>query len=188
MFESFGNYILKGVVTFALLVLSSYEGNDASFRSFAVSYLDGSVNVELYLDSAFENDFEEIFNTGKSIDIWFKASVSSQGTVLQEETFSHNVEYNPLIDSYLLTKGDNRQPIVCESYNSLINELSQVKWHFRRLKSVSDYDFLITSHLEKVYFEHMDKEFNLMLLWKNKSPKYKEKIRIDVATENWKGK
>lgn len=181
MFESLGNYILKGVVTFALLVLSSYEGNDASFRSLAGSYLDGNVNIEIYLDSAFENDFEEIFNTGKSIDIWFTASVSSQGTVLEEDTFSHNVKYNPLTDTYLLKKGEVGVPIVCENYAALIRELSYVTWRFRRLKSVSDYDFLITSHLDKVYFEHMDKEFNLMLLWKNKSPRFKEKIRIEIS-------
>lgn len=182
MFESLGNLILKGVITFTLLVLSSYEGNDASFKALQVNYLEGAIAIEVELDSAFENDFEEIFKTGKSIDIWFNTSVSSKGTVLEEEDFSHNVTYNPLLNSYLLKKGSTHETIVCEDYQCLIKELSLIEWHFRRLKSVSDYDFAISAHLDKIYFEEMDKNFNLMLLWKNKTPRLKE--RIDVNTNN----
>lgn len=181
MFESLGNYIIKGVITFGLLILSSYEGNDARFSSLRISQFEGAIGIELNLESAFENDFEEIFKTGKSIDIWFHASVSSQGVVLEEEEFSHNVTYNPLLDSYLLKKGSGDESIVCENYTSLVSELSQIKWHFRRLKSVSDYDFNIDAHLEKIYFEEMNKEFNLMLLWKNKSPRLKERIKLREA-------
>ena len=181
MFESLGSYILKGVITFGLLVLSSYEGNDANFRSLQVSNLDGAIGIELFLENAFENDFEEIFKTGKSIDIWFHASVSSKGVVLEEEDFSHNVTYNPLLDSYLLKKSLTNESIVCEDYQYLMLELSKVKWHFRRLRSVSDYDFSISSHLDKIYFEQMDKEFNLMLLWKNKTPRLKERIKVNIS-------
>jgi len=181
MFESLGNYILKGVITFGLLVLSSYEGNDAVFKSLQIDYLEGAIGIELYLDSAFENDFEEIFKTGKSIDIWFHTSVSSQGVVLEEEEFSHNVTYNPLLDSYLLKKGSNDEAIVCEDYQCLLEELSKVNWHFRRLRSVSDYDLNIYAYLEKIYFEDMDKEFNLMLLWKNKTPRFKERIKVNLS-------
>ncbi len=181
MFESFGNYILKGVITFGLLILSSYEGNDARFSSLRLTYLEGAIGIELNLDSAFENDFEEIFKTGKSIDIWFHTSVSSKGVVLEEEEFSHNVTYDPLLDSYLLIKGSTNESIVCENYQCLVEELSKIKWHFRRLKSVSDYDLDIYAHLDKIYFEDMDKEFNLMLLWKNKSPRLKERIKLDNA-------
>ncbi len=179
MFESFGNYILKGVITFGLLILSSYEGNDARFSSLQVTPLDGAISIELNLDSAFDNDFEEIFKTGKSIDIWFHTSVSSKGVVLEEEDFSHKVTYNPLLDSYLLIKGSANESIVCEDYQCLVEELSLVKWHFRRLRSVSDYDLDIYAYLEKIYFEDMDKEFNLMLLWKNKSPRLKERIKLE---------
>ncbi len=179
MFESLGNYILKGVLTFGILLLSSYEGNDAVFNSLRVAYLEGAIALEINLDNAFENDFEEIFKTGKSIDIWFHTSVSSKGVILEEEEFSHNVTYNPLLDSYLLIKGPNSESFVCEDFQCLIDELSQVEWHFRRLKSVSDYDFHIFAHLDKIYFEEMDKDFNLMLLWKNKTPRLKEKIRLE---------
>ena len=178
MFESLGNYILKGVITFGLLILSSYEGNDAKFSSLQISYLEGAVGVEISLDDAFENDFEEIFKTGKSIDIWFNTSVSSQGVILEEEEFSHCVTYNPLLDSYLLIKGSTNESIVCENFQCLVEELSKINWHFRRLRSVSNYDFNIYAHLDKIYFEDMDKEFNLMLLWKNKSPRLKERIRV----------
>lgn len=180
MFESLGNYIVKGVITFTLLVMSSYEGNDASFRALQVTYLEGAIGIDVEMDSAFDNDFEEIFKTGKSIDIWFNTSVSSKGTVLEEQNFSHNVTYNPLLDSYLLKKGSTNESIVCEDYQCLIKELSKVKWHFRRLRSVSDYDFSIDAHLDKIYFEQMDKDFNLMLLWKNKRPRMKERIKVNT--------
>ncbi len=180
MFESLGNYILKGVITFTLLVLSSYEGNDATFKALQINYLEGAIGIEVQLESAFENDFEEIFKTGKSIDIWFNTSVSSQGIVLEEQDFSHNVTYDPLLDSYLLIKGSTNESLVCEDYQCLVKELSTIKWHFRQLRSVSDYDFSINAHLEKIYFEQMDKEFNLMLLWKNKSPRLKERIKVNT--------
>lgn len=180
MFESLGNYILKGVITFTLLVLSSYEGNDASFEAFQINYLDGAIAIEVQLESAFENDFEEIFKTGKSIDIWFNASVSSKGIVLEEEDFSHKVTYNPLLDSYLLKKGSTKDLVVCENFQCLVAELSKVQWHFRRLRSVSDYDFTIYAHLDKIYFEQMDKDFNLMLLWKNKTPRLSERIKVNI--------
>lgn len=181
MFESIGNYIVKGVITFGLLLLSSYEGNDATFRSLQIEYLDSSIGIEVFLDSAFENDFEEIFKTGKSIDIWFNASVKSQGVTLEEERFSHNVTYNPLLDSYLLKKGSTNKTVICETFDCLIENLSHVTWKFRRLRSVSDYDFSISAHLDKIYFKQEDKDFNLMLLWKNKTPRLKETIRINIT-------
>ena len=116
MFESLGKYILKGVITFTLLVLSSYEGNDATFKALQINYLEGAIGIEVQLESAFENDFEEIFKTGKSIDIWFNTSVSSQGIVLEEQDFSHNVTYDPLLDSYFLIKGLTNESLVFEDF------------------------------------------------------------------------
>ncbi|MBI9031095.1 hypothetical protein JEZ13_03675 [bacterium] len=179
MFESIGNHILKGIITFGLLVFSSYEGNDASFRSLRVNYYEGLIGIELNLDGAFENDFEEIFKTGKSIDIWFKVDVSSQGVVLEEELFSHNVTYDPLLDSYLLKRGSTDDSIICSSYNNLKEELSLIIWDFRRLRSVDDYDLSITAYMEKIYFSENGDDFNLMLLWKNKTPRFKQKIRVN---------
>lgn len=183
MFESIGNHILKGIITFGLLVFSSYEGNDASFRSLRVNYYEGMIGIELNLEGAFENDFEEIFKTGKSIDIWFKVDVSSQGVVLEEELFSYNVTYDPHLDSYLLIRGSDDESIICSSYDKLKSELSLIKWDFRRLKSVDNYDFSISAYMEKLYFSENGDDFNLMLLWKNKRPRMKQQIRLDYLID-----
>ncbi len=173
--------IVSGLVSLSMAIFSSYQGNDAVFSFLYANLQENHITITAELENAFENDFEEIFKTGKSIDIWFHTSVSSKGVVLEEEEFSHNVTYDPLLDSYLLIKGSTNESIVCENYQCLVEELSKIKWHFRRLKSVSDYDLDVYAHLDKIYFEDMDKEFNLMLLWKNKSPRLKERIKLDNA-------
>ncbi len=181
MFESFGNSIVKGLMTFTLLLFSSYEGNDASFSHIYFSYDSNTIVVESRLESAFENDFDKLFKIGKEISVNFIVTVEVAGSKIEEEYFTHDVIYNSLEDTFLLKKSEINKTYICQSYDILIDELSKIEWEFNRMRSVDNYVITIRSYLDEVYFEQMDKEFNLMLLWKNKQPQIKERVNINYA-------
>ena len=72
MFQSLANKLITGVLSLSMLLLSSYQGNEAEFSELYFSFLGDGVLLRTKLVNAFENDFEEIFKCGKTIDIFFK--------------------------------------------------------------------------------------------------------------------
>lgn len=182
MFGNIGNSILKGMVTLTLLFLSSYEGNNAEFKNLEVSTSGNRVTLNTSLINAFENDFEEVFKTGEPIKVNFTIDVKSAGTSIVTEDFSHKVIYNALESSYLLSFEESDEAIICQSFQELKKELADVEWSFSKLGSVNRYYISVSARLDKIYFPSMNKEFNLMLLWKNKIPKLGETIDVKVAS------
>ncbi|MCK4653720.1 MAG: hypothetical protein KAU01_04685, partial [Candidatus Cloacimonetes bacterium] len=71
MFQVLSSKIISGFISLSILLLSSYEGNRATFSELTTSFLGDKIFIKTELINAFENDFEEIFKSGQRIDIFF---------------------------------------------------------------------------------------------------------------------
>jgi hypothetical protein len=179
MFQALTSKVFSGLVGLSILLLSSYKGNDARFDNFQAFFTGEGVRLELQLVDAFTNDFEDIFKSGKAITVHFDLKVKDDDAIVFLASFAHTVQYDPMSQEYTLTCEDRHmENIIVTSYNTMVEELSRVEYFL-----AGDLPRVITleleSSLEKMKLESLDKEYDMMILWKYKRPRLE--MQLDKA-------
>lgn len=170
MFQALTSKVFSGLVGLSILLLSSYKGNDARFDHFQALFTGEGIQLELQLVDAFTNDFEDIFKSGKAVTINFDLKVKDKNAVVYLASFAHTVQYDPMSQEYTVTCEDRHMSnSIITSYNSMVEELSKVEYmlegQFPRVITLE-----MESSLEKMKLESLDKEYDMMILWKYKRP------------------
>lgn len=178
MFELLGSRILAGVVSLSMLLFSSFKGNEP--RLSAISYHNSSSTLYLSgeLISAFDNDFDSIFASSATIPVYFKLNIKSGNRSLESRQFRHLVSFNPVTGIYVLRKDGDPQVLRTSSVQSIIKEVSQYSFSVPYPSSWGEISVSIQAEMPRVRFEELDKEMDLMVLWKHKKPS--AKIQIDL--------
>ena len=66
-----------------------------------------------------ENDFEEIFKSGQSIDIYFSVKIGLEGLIIHEEEFRHSIIFDPLTQLFSIELEDQGLSFSTNSYDEL---------------------------------------------------------------------
>jgi hypothetical protein len=165
MFEK----IMSGLISISMMLFSSYEGNNASFASLRANLFENNMVVSAKLENAFENDFEEIFKLGIEIDIFFRLKITSQNNQIFHSVFSHKVEYDPLLKRYFVNLEEQDKQAIASTYDELIEMISQFEFDFKETIP-QRVTVELSAYLEKLFLPNLEKEYDLMMLWKMKNP------------------
>lgn len=170
MFQALSNKIITGVITLSMMLLSSYEGNNAKFDDVFASYVGSKIFVSAKLVEAFENDFVEIFKSGQKIDVFFKIQIFNQDTEIQEAEFCHSVIFDPLKNNFTVFLEEKQEQITVSSVEQVKEIISAIEYYYNATKYDGGH-IILSSYLKKIKLQSMQKEYDLMMLWKFKKPK-----------------
>ncbi len=173
MFQAISSKIINGVITLSILLLSTYEGNDAAFTALSVDFLGNNIYIKTQLIDAFENDFEEIFRSGQKIDIFFKIKIKNNSAVIHTNEFKHSVVFDPMSQFFTIELEEQDKSFSTELYHELIEGISKIEYFYKGDK-LTEIDVTLTSFLKKIRLESINKEYNMMMLWNFKKPKIKQ--------------
>lgn len=178
MFEALGSKILTGVVSLSLLLFSSFKGNDPQLG--AINYYASSSTLYLSgeLLSAFENDFDSIFASSASIPVYFTLNIKSGSSTVINRQIRHLVAYNPSSGIYVLRKDGDPDILRSSSMQEIITEISQYSFSVPYQSSWGLVTVSIKAEMPVVRLKEMDKELDLMVLWKHKKPSAKIQINL----------
>lgn len=176
LFQALSSKIITGVITLSMLLLSSYEGNNAAFENFTATVLGSNVYIKANLISAFENDFEELFKSGQKIDIFFKVDIKDSERTVHEKEFKHSIIFNPLEQIYIIFLEDQNVQTSAVSLEELIEIISGIDY-VCKCEGFDEGNISLSSHLKKVRLKSIDKEYDMMMLWKFKKPSVKQKYK-----------
>ncbi len=179
MFQILAEKVISGLAAFSMLLLSSYQGNNASFADYTTSFLDDKMFFECKLENAFENDFEEIFKSGQIIDIFFNVIIDLNGSVIHEEEFRHSIIFDPLTQLFSIELEDQDLTFSTNSYDELKNIISNIEYNFKD-ENIKDCIINMNAYLPKIRLIALNKDFDLMMLWKYNEPK----LTIDLAKDS----
>jgi len=179
MFQILAEKVISGLAAFSMLLLSSYQGNEASFSAYTTSFLDDRMFLECKLENAFENDFEEIFKSGQSIDIYFRVKIRHRNLIIHEEEFRHSIIFDPLTQIFNIELEDQGLSFSTNSYDELTIIISNIEYSFKD-ENIRDCTLTMNAHLPKIRLTALDKDFDLMMLWKYNEPKF----TTNLASEN----
>ena len=175
MFQILAEKVISGLAAFSMLLLSSYQGNEASFSAYTTSFLDD----RMFLECKLENDFEEIFKSGQSIDIYFSVKIGLEGLIIHEEEFRHSIIFDPLTQLFSVELEDQGLSCSANSYDELKIIISNIEYSFKD-ENIQDYTLTIKAYLPKIRLIALNKDFDLMMLWKYNEPK----LTMKLASEN----
>ena len=170
MFQILAEKVISGLAAFSMLLLSSYQGNDASFATYRTSFLDDRMFFECKLENAFDNDFEEIFKSGQSIDIFFGVKIELNNLIIHEEEFRHSIIFDPLTQLFSIELEDQELTFSTNSYNELKKLISNIEYSFKD-ENIKDCTMTMNAYLPKIRLIALNKDFDLMMLWKYNQPK-----------------
>ena len=179
MFQALSSKIITGVITLSMLLLSSYEGNNAAFENFTATVLGSNVYIKANLVSAFENDFEELFKSGQKIDIFFNINITDEDGPVYRDEFIHSILFNPLEQIYLIFLEEQRTQTTAASMEELIEIISNVDY-VCKCEGFREGNISITSHLKKIRLKSIGREYDMMMLWKFKRPTVKHRYKKPI--------
>jgi len=180
MFQSLADKVITGVISLSMMLLSSYEGNNAHFTEMNTIFMDNSTIFQTELTQAFENDFDDIIKSGSEINIFFTLALKNGNNIFHENQFKHSVNFHPMEQVYYVTFEEKDELLLYTSYEKVIEDLSKFEYIYKD-KIPDQFRLSLTAHLEKITLSNSSKEYDLMMLWNFKRPKIKKKI---VKSEN----
>jgi len=175
MFQSLANKVISGIISLSMMLLSSYEGNNARFAEMNTIFLDNSTVFKTQLLEAFENDFEDIIKSGSEINIFFTIVLKNGNSVFHENEFKHSVNFQPMEQVFYVTFEESNELLLYTSYEKVIEDLSKMEYVYKD-RIPDQFRLFLTAHLEKIKLNNSSKEYDLMMLWNFKKPKIKTKI------------
>jgi len=179
MFQILAEKVISGLAAFSMLLLSSYQGNEANFSAYTTSFLDDRMFLVCKLENAFENDFEEIFKSGQSIDIFFSVKIKLNNLLIHEEEFRHSIIFDPLTQLFSIELEDQDLSFTTNSYDELKIIISNIEYSFKD-ENIKDCTITMSAYLPKIRLIALNKDFDLMMLWKFNQPELTVKLATDI--------
>lgn len=170
MLESLGATLFSGIVSLSLLLFSSFQGNDPRLSSISVQKSDSYLYLSGSLISAFDNDFPSIFSSGTPIPVHFMLQIRSGGKTVVQRRFTHIVSFDTRTGVYELSKSGNTEIFRSDRVEEIIREISRYRFGIPYQSSWGEVSIKIDASLPRVNFEQLNKEVDLMVLWKHKTP------------------
>ena len=178
MFNALSAKIYVQVLAFSMLLFSSYKGNDVLFSDIKTKITGDNIVFQTYLKQGFDNDFDEIFKSGKPIRVWFEIKVIKEQKIVHYEKFYHQVVWNSTENRYNIELQEQNYSLSVNNFKELKYYMSVIEYPFYKLKANGSLTVEFISYLPKIYLDSIDKEIDLMLLWKMKKPKVRYDFRI----------
>jgi hypothetical protein len=182
MLDTMLGKMVNGVVSFASLAFSSFKGNDVDLAGPIIEQGRNQIVIEGTLLHAFDNDFDEIFRSGKEIEVWFVVTVEEGKHKVVERYFRHKVKYNPMTRDFSVELQEQGFNTSIRSYGELLKTISHFEytWEWREnVKPGHEITVHLTSYLNPIKLDAYKKDFDLMMLWKFTRPHGERTFRIN---------
>lgn len=170
--------IVNGLLSVYMMLLSNYKGNYPQFQEMTLDLTGGILTVEARLSDAFENDFDEIFKSGKPIDIIFNLKIRDDRKVVDDFNFKHTVVYDNLNRVFHVYLEEQFLSQHLKSYNQMLDMISYFLFQYSIPEGIRSFDVELSASLPRIYFDAIEREIDLMMLWYNRVPKISEKVEL----------
>ena len=179
MLAPFFGKIYTTVLSFSILLFSNYIGNDPIFTNIYTESLENGIFISGYLESAYDNDFDDIFSSGIQIEVTFDLSVSHRNNILLKQSITNSVVWDSEFQYWIIQKEENPHSVAVNDILSLRHAMSSFET-FLEINTTyyNVLDINISARLPVIYVAPVQKDIDLMILWKLKEPKARLRLNI----------
>lgn len=181
MLEALSAKVMAGLVSLSMFLFSSYTGNDPALSSLKFLVGRSYLQVSTRLESAFDNDFPELFRSGTSIPIHFKLELKSKNRVVWNRQYTNRVLYDPATGIWTVSMGASGRSVKFTSYKEMLEAIAVLDCSVPFESGWGEVNARVEAWLPTVRFESIDRNVNLMVLWNYKRPVVKASIDLKRA-------
>lgn len=167
--------LFSGVISIAMMLFSSFEGNKPVFTEPEVLFKQNKLIIKTQLINAFENDFEKIFKSGNEVQVYFDLKLKYKDRVIFRKEYIHSVTFDPLHQDYSINLEERNARHSPSSYQKMLELVSKFELELDN-RLPNEVDLTLEAYLKNLKLEIMDKECDLMLLWRYNRPKLKKTL------------
>ncbi len=178
MLEAISGKVFATIVTLSVFLFSSYTGNDPSLKGFNSRVGENYLQLRTSLYSAFENDFPDVFRSGSTIPVNFKLTIKGKHQNLYQHTFVNSVNYDPAKGVFNLSLGGMNRKLQTDSYEKMLAEISVFECSIPYQPAWGDVTINLEASLPTVRFQQLQKNVDLMVLWKYKKPRTSTSLNL----------
>jgi len=173
---------MAGIMSLSLFLFSSYTGNDPSMRTLSGSVSNNYLQLSTVFDYAFDNDFTEVFKSGKQIPLYYRVEVRSAGGIVFQKTYYNSVSYDNMKGSYKVYQSGIGQSFELGSHNAVIAAMSSLACSIPIERKWGTATVALEAWLPTVEFPQIKRKVDLMVLWKYRRPTTKGTFNLRLST------
>jgi hypothetical protein len=162
--------LVAGALSVSALMFSPYTGNNPQFGQLQCRAGQNYLIVRAKLESAFDNDFADVFKCGKPVHVWFKVELRHNGDIAFSNNYRHTVTYDPMNAVWELYTSENGRRELFDSYQKLLNETALLECSIARSSVWRSIEVRAEAWLQEVELSQPQRSVDLMVLWKMKRP------------------
>jgi len=178
MLEAITGKVFATIVTLSVFLFSSYTGNDPSLKALNSRVGENYLQLRTSLSGAFENDFPDVFKSGSTIPVNFKVTIRGKNRNLYQHTFANSVRYDPAKGVYAISVGGMHRDSQTDSYEKMLTEISVFECSIPYQPTWGDVTVTLEASLPTVRFQQLQKNVDLMVLWKYQKPRISTSLRL----------
>lgn len=178
MLEGIVSKVMAGLLSVSTLMFSSYTGNDPGFQTLQSRAGQNYVIVRAVLEKAFDNDFTDVFNCGKPVNLWFKIEIRHNNSVEMTRSYSHTVTFSPLHASWEVLFSENGRKEIYTSYEQMLSAVSILECSLPRAPGWRKIEIRAQSWLDPIELTQPDRKVDLMALWRFKRPSIRRSFNL----------
>jgi|GEM_PF-5386005 len=189
MLNALFSKVYNGVLTFSILFFSNYIGNSPRLSDIHVELSDTGLYLSCFLIDAFENDFDEIFDSGIKMSVIYEVEVTHNKNTIYRKDFENSVTWDFEYRQWIVHFEEENVTLYIENIEQLKRTLSFLETfiYFDSPHLLADgisreYDKVevkISVRLPFIYVPSIEKNMDLMVLWRLTEPT----ARINVYLE-----
>jgi|GEM_PF-3628876 hypothetical protein len=168
---SFAGKALSGIVSAAMMLFSSYEGNHAAFSDVLIGHDADVIRIRTKLVNAFEHDFEQIFRSGSPVIVTYSLTVKRDGYVIDTLDYHNTILFDPMNRYFQIDAEAANYYTYTDSCEELRVIISQIDIFYDYWGIEGTYSFDLMAYMDRITLESLEREFDPMLLWHNRTPK-----------------
>lgn len=176
---AFSKKVISTIIAVGSMFYSTIDGVTPKMSALELHYKNDYVLVSTMIENCYTSEFDQIFYSGNVIPIYFAVELYQDSRKESDSTYTfyHTIQYSPLGDDFTIYYSERNETI------SSLN-LNQAKALFPRItnyrvtssNNINDninYYLKITAWLNKIRFEGMEEELNLLYYWNSIKPNNK---------------
>jgi len=178
MLEGFFGKVMAGLLSVSTLMFSPYTGNEPVFQTLQCRAGQNYLITNTNLNRAFDNDFTDVFNCGKPVNLWFKIEVRQNNNIVHTSSYRHTITYSPMHASWEVFFSENGKKEIYETYLQMLDNISELECSIPRGTGWRVVEIRVESWLQTIELTEPDRTIDLMVLWKFKRPSIKRNFTL----------
>ena len=170
MLQGLMGKVMAGLLSVSALMFSPDKGNNPQFEPLQSRVGQNFLFVKAKLVNAFDNDFDDVFNCGKPVNLWYKITVKHDRNTVFTRQYRHTVTYDPMNAAWELFTSETNRKEIHTVYRDLVDDVSLLECQMPRDARWRSVEVTAEAWLQSIELSQPHRMIDLMVHWKYKRP------------------